>query len=122
MATQFPTSEKRITVDSFRSVQEAEAALVLLEDHGLSAELHATDAEGSEWAWDTPIGHIKLRVAESDLKVAMVLLGDWKARRSARDEDGALYDDRCLRCGASMDDNACGGCGWSYGEEDEEAP
>lgn len=106
-----------VTLETYSSLPEAEAALLLLRSHDIHAELWDAEIVNMDWMLGNAVGNIKLKVASSSVKLAAVVLLDWTTRRRGRGSD-ALEDIACLNCGFELtdDDDACPECGWSFGE------
>lgn len=112
-----------VTVDTYRSLPEAEAARLFLESEGLQPILVDVEMVAMDWLLSDAIGNIKLQVPTKEKDVAEKLLRDLRIRRHKRLEQGDDGDEQttCLSCGALLPENVsqCTHCGWSYGDDGE---
>lgn len=116
-------TDEFVTVATFPTQPEAEAARAMLEAEGIPAILSDVEIVNMDWLLGNAVGYIKLRVPPSRAEAASGLLERIDAeRRRRRDEaeaggDWPVSDDMsCLACGAAMpeDEDRCPACGWSY--------
>lgn len=125
-----PMSDELMTVATFTTLPEAEAARLMLETEGIPAFLSDAEIVSMDWLLGNAVGNIKLRVPASFAEPAAALLEQIEAERRARrdtaddEDDFALTDEMtCLACGTHMpeDEHRCPSCGWSYADGREDA-
>lgn len=120
-------SEEFLTVATFATVPEAEAARLMLESEGVPAILTDAEIVNMDWLLGTAVGYVKVQVPPSKAEAAAALLdrieADRRQRRAAaadsEDDDWPPSDDlACLSCGTAMpdDEHRCPTCGWSYAD------
>lgn len=109
-----------VTIATFLTLPEAEAARLHLETEGVPAILADAEIVSMDWLLGNAVGNIKLRVPISRVDAARQLLDEIEAKREQRRDqessDPDLPDDRCLACGAEMAEDAdvCPECGWTW--------
>jgi rubrerythrin len=124
-------SDEFVTVATYPTLPEAEAARLMLETEGIPAMLSDAEIVNMDWLLGNAVGYIKLRVPPQQAETAFRLLGqidDERRRRRAEAEEDVdtgrpVSDDMvCLACGAAMpeDEDRCPVCGWSYDEGRDE--
>ena len=120
-------AEEFVTIATFLTLPEAEAARLHLEMEGFPATLVDAEIVSMDWLLGNAVGNIKLQVPPSRAAAATALLDQVAAERRERRE--AVQDDEwfetdaatCLACGANLpsDVDRCDACGWSYTDPDE---
>lgn len=118
-------SDALVTVASFPTLPEAEAAKLHLESEGIPANLIDAEIVSMDWLLGNAVGFIKLQVPQSKAEVAAALIESIAAERRRRreaspaDEDWNAPDDElCLSCGTAMAEaDVCPNCGWSWAEQ-----
>jgi len=127
-------SDEFVTVATFPTLPEAEAARLMLETEGIPAFLGDAEIVSMDWLLGNAVGYVKVRVPPSHVAAASELLGRIDAERrrrraEAETDPDAGWDDTgptaCLACGATMpegeNEDRCLACGWSYEDgRDEE--
>ncbi len=107
------TDDDLVTVATFSTASEAEAAKVTLESEGVRALISDMD-----WnALGVPTANVKLQVAQEDAAAAAELLAN-----HGHTLVGDLPDDNvpdkitCLQCGKDIPEGQakCPACGWTY--------
>lgn len=120
-------SEEFVTVATFPTLPEAEAARLMLETEGIPAFLGDAEVVSMDWLLGNAVGYVKVRVPPSHAAAASELLGRVDAERRRRRAEAeadpdAGWDDSgemaCLACGTAMpeDEHRCPSCGWSYAD------
>lgn len=114
-------SDSFVTVATFTTLPEAEAAKLHLESEGIPARVTDAEIVNMDWLLGNAVGYIKLQVPESNAAAAAAMLetiaAERRRRREANEGDSwdAADDDLCLACGAAMNGAAtCPQCGWSF--------
>jgi len=107
-------ADEVVTVATFSTAAEAEAAKLDLEAEGILASVTDTD-----WSvLGIPSANVKLEVRQEDADKAMELLEHHGHTPLQDDDDEANAADAitCLECGKEMPDGAttCPACGWTY--------
>lgn len=120
-------SDQFVTVETFRSLPEAEATKLHLETEGLTVFLANAETIAMDWLLANAIGNIKLQVPSSQAATATALLEQIRRERRERKERGYTDADICLACGAPLPEGTsrCAACGWSYagtGDAEPEIP
>src|SRR5262245_48627253 len=117
-------SSEFVTVATYRTSPEAEAARLHLEAEGVTTFLADAETVAMDWLLANAVGNIKLQVRPAEAEAAALLLNQMQIQRREREQHPA--DDAtttCLSCGAELPDDLvkCPQCGWSYvGTEDAE--
>jgi hypothetical protein len=120
-------SDEFLTVATFATVPEAEAARLMFESEGIPAILTDAEIVNMDWLLGTAVGYVKVQVPPSKAEAASALLERIEAERRRRRAEAAdpeddawpLSDDlACLACGTEMpeDEHRCPTCGWSYAD------
>ncbi|MBA3314389.1 MAG: hypothetical protein M3552_19740 [Planctomycetota bacterium] len=119
-------SETFVTVATFTTLPEAEAAKLHLQSEGIPVNIVDAEIVNMDWLLGNAVGYIKLQVPESRAEAAAALIEliavERRRRRAAREADeddgrDAADDQQCLACGTEMcDTDACPKCGWSWAE------
>lgn len=117
-------AEDLVTVATFSTLPEAEAARLHLETEGVSVVLVDAEIVSMDWLLGNAVGNVKLQVPDSMVDQAVRLLDEVAEERAKRremegDDDWESPDDElCLSCGAQMpeDENRCEACGWSWAD------
>ncbi|NIS75711.1 MAG: hypothetical protein GTO08_10630 [Deltaproteobacteria bacterium] len=98
--------EKLVTVATFSDVLEAKIVQSMLESEGIFCFMQDENIIGINWMLSAAVGGVKLKVRESDLNEAslllsenakMVMVPEFASDERAQSSDEAL---RCLECGS----------------------
>jgi hypothetical protein len=111
-----------VTIATFRSPPEAEAAKLHLEAAGLTPFLADVETVNMDWLLGNAIGDIKLQVPNTQAETAAALLKHMRSERQRRrQQTGSADANMCLACGAVLpeEESQCGACGWSYAMNDD---
>lgn len=108
-----------VTVATFTTLPEAEAARLRIETEGIPAVVTDAEIVNMDWLLGNAVGYIKLQVPPSLAPAAIALLDQIAAERRDRLErelDDDSDEPTCLACGAAMPDDAdrCPACDWSW--------
>ena len=79
--------ESLVTVGSFTTVGEAEAARLMLESRCITCFLSDAEMIAMDWLMSNAVGGVKLQVTEADAPRASQILAQRAARRAARNAD-----------------------------------
>lgn len=116
-------AEDFITVATFSTLPEAEAARLHLETEGLPTILMDAEIVSMDWLLGNAVGNVKLQVPVSRADQALALLRQVeeeraKRREAAADDWESTDDELCLACGSEMpeDESRCENCGWSWAD------
>ncbi|MEM1098352.1 MAG: hypothetical protein AAGH92_06135 [Planctomycetota bacterium] len=118
-----PGVQRWVTVGAYANGWEADLALGLLQAEGLPAHLENREFVGMDWTLAAAVGWIKVQAPVDVAEAARAVLAKMESAGRAGDIQLSEVDlaetEHCLRCGEamSMDDAACGACGWSYGSK-----
>ena len=115
-------SAEFVTIGTYRTLPEAEAARLNLEANGLTTVLADAETVAMDWLLANAIGNIKLQVPPAQVEAATALLNQLQVKRREREqqrEDDAATT--CLSCGAELPEDLteCSECGWSYAETED---
>lgn len=100
-------SEKLLTLASFTDVIEAKIAQAMLEAEGISCVVQDENIIGMNWMFSTAVGGVKLKVRESDLAEASMLLSADARMEEVPEFRGDVGDTvnedthRCPVCGSA---------------------
>ena len=115
-----------VTVATFTTLPEAEAARLRFESAGIPAVVTDAEIVNMDWLLGNAVGYIKLQVPRERAAAATALLDQIAAERRERlarsaDDPFAPEEAACLACGKDMPDDAdrCPSCGWTW-EDDAE--
>jgi hypothetical protein len=117
-------SDAFVTVATFTTLPEAEAAKLHVESEGIPANIVDAEIVSMDWLLGNAVGYIKLQVPQSQAHAVVTLLESQRADRLRRRElaEGRPEEDLCLACGALMDDSAaCPRCGWTWTDASQES-
>ena len=98
--------EKLVTVATFSDVLEAKIVQSMLESEGVSCFMHDENIIGINWMLSAAVGGVKLKVRESDLNEAslllsenakMVIVPEFGSDERAQSSSDAV---RCPECGS----------------------
>jgi hypothetical protein len=106
-----------VTVETYRSLPEAEAARIHLAAEGISAFLADAETVNMDWLLGDAVGGIKLQVPAGVVERTARLLGEVRRQRSERPEEPQDAEETvCLACGTALaaGETRCRACGWSY--------
>jgi hypothetical protein len=117
-------SDTFVTVATFTTLPEAEAAKLHVEAEGIPANVVDAEIVSMDWLLGNAVGYIKLQVPASRADTAASILEqkseERRLRREANESD--VDDDLCLACGAAMSGaSVCPACGWSWNGSSVEA-
>jgi ribosomal protein L12E/L44/L45/RPP1/RPP2 len=110
-------STELVTVATYRTLPEAEAARLHLEAEGLTTFLADAETVAMDWLLANAVGNIKLQVPPAQAEAAAALLEQMHVKRKEREQHSEEdATSRCLSCGAELPENLtqCTECGWSY--------
>ena len=79
--------ESLVTVATFTTVGEAEAARLMLESRGITCALSDAETVTMAWVISNAVGGVKVQVPESDAPRASKILAQRAARRVSHDAD-----------------------------------
>jgi len=117
-------SAEFVTIATYRTLPEAEAARLHLESEGYTTFLADAEIVAMDWLLANAVGNIKLQVPPDQAEGATASLDN--AHIKSKDREQQFEDDatsECLSCGAELPENLarCPRCGWSYvGTDDAE--
>jgi ribosomal protein L40E len=117
-----------VTIGTFQSLPEAEAARLRLETEGIHPFLSNAEIVNMDWFLSNAIGNIKLQVPHADAETASSVLEVMRQEKARREEEPRtrLDQETCLECGEPLPaaSTTCPKCGWTYsnrGTEDTES-
>jgi hypothetical protein len=116
-------SDAFVTVATFTTLPEAEAAKLHVESEGIPANIVDAEIVSMDWLLGNAVGYIKLQVPQSHAHTVATLLESQRADRRRRRElaEGRPEEDLCLACGAAMGGStACPQCGWTWTDASQE--
>jgi rubrerythrin len=117
-----PMTNELVTVATFETDIEAEAAKSLLVDVGLSAIVADAELETLGPLLGAA-AHIRVQVPAEQAEQAAAVMAEIEAHREAEgaeaEDDTAPEVTKCLECGATIPDDQtrCPACGWSYASD-----
>src|SRR5690606_17970482 len=108
-----------VTIATFTTLPEAEAARMRIEAEGIPAVVTDAEIVNMDWLLGNAVGYLQLQGPPSNAPAAIALLAPIAAERSARlerEEDDDTDDSTCLACGAELPEDAdrCPACDWSW--------
>jgi len=116
-------SDAFVTVATFTTLPEAEAAKLHVESEGIPANITDAEIVSMDWLLGNAVGYIKLQVPESQVNRVTDLLDAHRDERLRRRElaDASPDGDMCLACNATMGgSSACPECGWTWASSSPE--
>lgn len=117
-------SDAFVTVATYTTLPEAEAAKLHVESEGIPANIVDAEIVSMDWLLGNAVGYIKLQVPQSQAQTVIDLLESLRADRLRRRElaEGRPEEDVCLACGAAMGgETTCPQCGWTWAAASPEA-
>jgi len=117
--------EQLVTVETYQSLPEAQAAQMQLEGHDITVFLADAETVNMDWLLGNAIGNIKLQVPAEQADQALTILDEMREKARERRETESEDDEaeKCLACGAKIPEAQvrCPSCGWSYAGEENGA-
>jgi hypothetical protein len=110
-------SDAFVTVATFTTLPEAQAAKLHVESQGIPANIVDAEIVSMDWLLGNAVGYIKLQVPQSQSQNVISLIGSLHADRLRRRAlaEGRPEEDVCLACGAAMGgETTCPECGWTW--------
>ena len=122
-------SSDYVTIATFATLPEAEAARLRIETEGIPAIITDAEIVNMDWLLGNAVGYIKLQVPPQRVVAATALLDQIAAERRERlarererlDHEEDEDESTCLACGAQLPDDAdrCPACDWSWADGQE---
>jgi hypothetical protein len=108
-----------VTIETFQTLPEAEAARMYLADQGIEAHLSDAEAVNMTALLGNALGSIKLQVLSDQVDDAALWLEQGRSGYGKwADDDQDTAGDRCLACDEPLPvgKSKCRSCGWTYGK------